>query len=767
MYDPNETSVDPIPPGAIDRDSRPYEFKMKIEGGVLDNLGIKMYTRVGKVLVEFAANAFDSDSPFVDIRFDATTIAWARDEVRREATKKLEAERLDEAPPADSRRPKRRAHVIVDPLPEDVTITIRDTGHGMSASQIAEAFLPLNRNRRRRKGAQEESDFYSEAGKRLVMGRKGIGKLSAFGVAERMKVRSKRAGQTFWTEVDLRADTLRMTTDIGSVVIPHEYHEALPHEVDHHGTTITLMGLRCDSMNFTGDEIESVLAETFNPIRPEEFEIRLQGDPIRQPKPELEFVYPEGMADGGMAEETLDDPHWGALDLRYRVQFRKKSLPAEKRGAYIYSKNRLAMDPSLLGLNTGMHNFMAQQYMECIVESDDLDNLNVDVIGTNRAGIIQSSDVVKSFLRRVTDIMREAVNAHARFKEREADRMIDTAPEARELRRVLTMIAPNQQRHARDLAKVFVGRYGVHSDEFEHLTPLIIGTANAGEILIDLIRVSGNAESIAEIAPKLVELREVERDDAIKLYQARRNGIIGLERVVDGSMKTIGKGPHDERALHQLLKASPWLIRPDLSGYIASDEGMANVLDRLAAELKVDGYAPPPAENASIAPEGETEDQEQRRTVRPDLVALVGDGPHPANVFVVELKAPTVPLRVEHLTQLKTYMTRVRRFFEAEGTANGRKVKVEGALIGALPHPSTKSDGQMQLLAELGDRGPNADWEVLSLHEMLARTRRVHEEMLGVLKRRADEEAASSRDSVEGGQATTASATAGGSGETA
>lgn len=86
MYDSNETSVDPILPGAIDRNSRPAEFKMKIESGVLDNLGIRMYTREGKLLVEFAANAFDSDSPFMEIRFDADAIARARDEVRRAAT---------------------------------------------------------------------------------------------------------------------------------------------------------------------------------------------------------------------------------------------------------------------------------------------------------------------------------------------------------------------------------------------------------------------------------------------------------------------------------------------------------------------------------------------------------------------------------------------------------------------------------------------------------------------------------------------------------
>lgn len=224
---------------------------MTIQGGILENLGIRMYTKLGKVLVEFAANAYDSDSPFVDIVFDSQAIAAARDVVRTAALARLTEERKAASVQADGRRPKRKAHVIVDPLPDDITIVIKDLGHGMTAQEMADRFLPLNRNRRRETTGGEESDFYSEAGKRLVMGRKGIGKLSAFGVAGRMVIRSKRAGQTFWTELDLDANTLMVTEDIANVIIPHNYVDATKAEIENFGTEITLSRLRCDSMNFT------------------------------------------------------------------------------------------------------------------------------------------------------------------------------------------------------------------------------------------------------------------------------------------------------------------------------------------------------------------------------------------------------------------------------------------------------------------------------------------------------------------------------------
>jgi hypothetical protein len=698
-----------------------------------------MYTKLGKVLVEFAANAYDSDSPFVDIVFDYAAITKARAEVRAAALKRLTEERNVQQKGTDGRRPKRKAHVIVDPLPNDISIIIRDSGHGMTAQEMAARFLPLNRNRRRDSMAAEETDFYSEAGKRLVMGRKGIGKLSAFGVASRMVVRSKRAGQNFWTELALQSATLIVTEDITNVAIPHKYVDAQKGEISEHGTVITLSGLRCDSMNFTIEEIEGVLNETFYPIKPTEFDIRINGSPVAKPQPALEFWYPSDMAKNEMAEDIIKDDDWGEISFKYRVQFRKKSLPADKRGVYIYSKNRLAMEPTLLGLNTGMHNFMAHQYMECIIESDDIDNLNIDVIGTNRSSIIQNSDLVRAVFERITKIMRDAVNAHSAFRDEKADEEIQTAPQAEELRRILETIAPTQRKNAQSLARVFVSRFGADSDEFKYLTPLIVGTANAGEILIDLIKVSNRAESVAELAPKLIELREIERSDAIKLFQGRRNGIHGLQRIVAKSVSSWGTGPHEEDELHRLFKASPWLIRPDLSGYIASNEGLTRVLSRIAKELCIDRFADPKEVDPPVSKSDGADETELKGTKRPDLVALLGDGEHPSRVFVVELKAPTLPLRIEHLQQLRTYMRKVREFLDVLYAGSPEKIVVEGALIGAMPMPDTKSDSQRDLLDEVRKRGPNTDWEVTGLTEILRRTERVHSDMLEVLKREEED----------------------------
>ncbi|MEE7462078.1 hypothetical protein MFUR16E_12615 [Methylobacterium fujisawaense] len=723
----------PVPPTTDF--SQVERFHLQIQGGILENLGMKMYTSVGKVLVEFAANAFDSDSPYVDVRFNGPEIEADRERVL--AAAKLRAEQEPrEVSSAGTRKPRRKAKVVIDPLSEALSIEIVDGGHGMTAKEMAERFLPLNRNRRRGR-SKEEEDFYSEAGKRLVMGRKGIGKLSGFGVAERVTVRSKRKGQPYWTEINLRAADLIDEPNVTQKEIPHSYAPVDPAEMVAHGTVVTLRGIRCDAANFTEEEIAAVLNETFYPIKRQEFDIRINGTSVPKPAPAVDHIYPEDLGPEDMRTETLRDENWGEISFSYRVQFRKQRLDSVKRGAYIYSKGRLAMSPSMLSLTTGMHNFMAHQYMECIVETDDIDNLNIDVIGSNRSDIIKNSDVVRALLARIEDIMRDAIKANGTFREAKADKIIDEDPATEGIRRMLDMVAGTQKKNVRELAKTFLKHYKVDSDEFKHLTPLMIGAANAGEILIELIKVANSAESVTEIAPSLLRLREIERNDTIKVYRARRRAITGLQRIVAVERDATNKTKKDEKALHQLLKADPWLIRPDLSNFTSSDLGMDTVLDRLSKNLGIDGYAADAGAD-DVGPDDD-DDTQRKKTVRPDLVSLVGNGLNPTHILVIELKAPGLPMRTEHLAQLRRYMRQIEEYVGVNYARHRGRIIIEGVLIGTMPRPDTQSAASKDLLYDIEKQQTvDGTWEVMGLMDMLARTQRVHAEILNALA--ADED---------------------------
>ena len=155
---------------------------------VLEDLGVNLYTSVAKALVEFVANAHDADADWVDTRFDEAKIKHARD-IRKanfdlEKSKVVKDEALDAQPLAERS------------LPHDIEIVIEDNGVGMSRSDLENKFLVIGRRRRKDQEKTARTDK-----QRIIMGRKGLGKLAGFGIAHRVEVTSKVESQSHATRI--------------------------------------------------------------------------------------------------------------------------------------------------------------------------------------------------------------------------------------------------------------------------------------------------------------------------------------------------------------------------------------------------------------------------------------------------------------------------------------------------------------------------------------------------------------------------------------
>ena len=90
-------------------------------------------------------------------------------------------------------------------IPEDITkpdaeIIIRDFGEGMLFEEINEYYLTIGYERRLSRGERTTSG-------RLVMGRKGIGKLAGFGIAEDITIRSIKNG--YLTQFNMNYEVLK------------------------------------------------------------------------------------------------------------------------------------------------------------------------------------------------------------------------------------------------------------------------------------------------------------------------------------------------------------------------------------------------------------------------------------------------------------------------------------------------------------------------------------------------------------------------------
>lgn len=118
-----------------------HNFTFKVDVNVINHLGVGLYSSTPAALTELVANAWDADATEVKITID----------------------------------------------PKTQKITIEDDGHGMTAATLQDKFLNVGYSRRK----LSTNKAMSDSGKRYVMGRKGIGKLAMFALADQLQISSK------------------------------------------------------------------------------------------------------------------------------------------------------------------------------------------------------------------------------------------------------------------------------------------------------------------------------------------------------------------------------------------------------------------------------------------------------------------------------------------------------------------------------------------------------------------------------------------------
>lgn len=718
-------------------DGRPRNFGFDIASSMLESLGINMYTSIGKSLSEFVANAYDADATEVTVQIPFESIEQERTALRSKAKEEVESKKRD------------KFTVLNDPLPGHVEITIHDNGHGMSPADIKSKLLIVSRNRRKDGGDK------SESGTRYVMGRKGLGKLAGFGTAGRITIRSKRSGESFATSFTMDYDAIKNQDRVNQSLFDAIYFDDQP--VDEHGTTITLSNLRCDSLRASEQTIRDSLSQNFS-ILGETFAIILNKKPIEEIPADYEFIYPADDTEkdaAGFATKTVEVGDIFKFDIRYLVKFRARvNDPAEKkfddkgrelqrgnlltamRGARIYCNRRLAEGPSLLQLDTGMHNFHSQAYMECIVHADDIDkHKEVDHIGTNRADLKSDSEVVNALHSTVTEIMRLALYAHSKYRDEQVKKHVEQDEFTKNLLTRLDGSSKNVKDATKKLLSVLATTQGVKSDFYKNSAPLVLQSMNAGAVLANLIKIETDPQSMSVVAHELAELARVETRDVLRLYRSRRHGIEGLRKLIEQARANWKKGKRFENDLHKTLKENPWLIDPDFSRYLTSDKPLGDVARGLADLLKID----------EKAPEQKLDDQGHilNEDTRPDLVFAMCNPSMPTTVTIVELKTPNHPLRIQHLMQLEGYMMNVEKWLISKYDT---PVSVKGILIGDTDPESQSQDVQL-LNKKHREMGALSPIEIVPLPNLLERAKKTHLDAIDALEK--DEEFYDAELSVE------------------
>ncbi|KQQ38716.1 hypothetical protein ASG19_06770 [Rhizobium sp. Leaf306] len=714
-----------------DDTNRPSEMEMTFMSGIVRTLGADMYSNLGKVLVEFIANAHDSDASRVNIKIDFEAIAAERIKLRTQHQAASGKAFLSEAdggtptPDEVSSTLIENFDAIQQILPPNFQIVIEDNGHGMSWQDVKNKFLSVNHQRRKDSSGLES--ILRTPGGRMVMGRKGVGKLAGFGAALRAEVETTIEGEPFATIVTIDTESMQEGKPIEQLKLPVTYKDV---DAGKKGTTITLSRLRAEALKERQETVIGTIQRRFFGLKPEDFEIRINDVPIPPYHPDYVFIYPpeitvDKIKKNELATAYFEVPEVGKFPFKYYVGFRPKSLKGNERGARIYCNKRAAAGPSLFGMATGMHNFYGSDYMECMVEADVLDRGGLDLIATDRGDLKEGNEIVESFLEVVRGLMIAAVRAHGKWREEKAEDDIKADPIASMIERQIMALPAKTREPSRKLLRIFARDYDVGSEEFQDLAPTLIRSINSSEVLIQLSSSGIHLKTIEDLTVQLRQVSDIERWDALKLYKARKNGILKLMELHERSISA-WKKEQNEREFHQLLKENPWLIRPEFSHYISSDERMEKVVSKVARELRVDKFA-------------KVVDGNKVDVTRPDLVFLASepsiDGPF--IIKIVELKAPTIGLRLSHWRQLEDYIYKTVDWCEANLS---HKVNVQGILIGELPKPNPSIQDEAHLLAKYFASTPRDPIRIIGMSELIKDARTAHIDAIDVLERELDEE---------------------------
>ena len=205
---------------------------MKFEPMTIQHLGLRLYSTLPPVLAELVSNAYDAESPAVEVVL-----------------------------PPDS----------ITPASE---VIVRDFGHGMNADELEDEFLPIGRNRR----GPDSSNAKSKHGTRVVTGRKGLGKLSSFGIAKEMEIRSIQNGMAWALVLDYDAMDKWARTHQGKPYEPRIVADRTGVTTEANGVEVILRGLR-RTRPIDLHEVRHGLAQRLHVIGAQ-FQVRVNGRSI-------------------------------------------------------------------------------------------------------------------------------------------------------------------------------------------------------------------------------------------------------------------------------------------------------------------------------------------------------------------------------------------------------------------------------------------------------------------------------------------------------
>ena len=580
---------------------KPYE--MKFDVGTIKHLGLQMYSTLPPVIGELVANAWDADATKVEITIPNTPINKRTSE-----------------------------------------ITISDDGDGMSDEDVRDKYLIIGRDRREK----EQSDETPCPLKRKIMGRKGIGKFSAFGIAKEIVIESVKGDEV--NHFQMNYDELQEKEEERAIEFP-----PLPPTGDvEKGTKITLKYItKFKNRRIPIDRIRRRLARRFAVIGAiEKFEVVINDEPISPADRDLKRYLDKDMNGESYLweydnQEIQPDTGWTVSGWIGTLDRTSSEDDGIDRGIVLMARGKLVQEPFVFNAVVGQQFALSYLIGELNVEFVDEDE---DTIGTTRNSLVWDTDANTALLEWGKEEVQKIAREWARKRREGNERQLQNN-EAYCLFREQANEIGNQRalKIADKLIRQAINKNPNASIE-EHESLI--------QMCLDFLEFNAFWE-IAE------ELTETDIGDIGKLINLFKEWEIieakEMARVTDGRIKTIEKlqklietNALEVPTLHNFLKEFPWVIDPRWT--LIDDEVRYS-------KLLADNY-----------PESSDVPEENKRI---DFLC-VREG---TNLIVVEIKRPQSRASMKDLEQIEKYVIFMLGYIQETTDPNYKFEDVTGYLL--------------------------------------------------------------------------------------
>lgn len=536
----------------------------------LDHLGVKLYYEIPSMLAELVSNAWDADAHNVKI-------------------------------------------FLYDN--DDKKIIIQDDGYGMTFDELNECYLKIGRNRR-----VETGESCTPKG-RPVLGKKGLGKLSVFGVGKVITVTSIKDG--IINKFEMNYDDIKNSNGT------YKPHILLSNEStsENNGTQIEISCIQRKSA-FDLNSLSVSLSSRFN-IFSEDFKVTLILNNSEEAEvtnslynneiTQFTWKIPEDF------KKSLDKEMYDFLinnSINGFIKTSEKPLITRKRGIILYSRGKLVQEPRSFNERANDNFF---QYMFGNINVDFIDSHpQLDYTSTNRKYLVWDIDE-NNDLSELNEVISKLVSITSNeWRNKRKNVKIET---------INTSFGMDINAWVSDL------------DEIERpiaskLTSAILSNDNISQTeaitYVTGIQEMFNFKSFQNFAQKLDTLNLLGSENAIKLLndwqliESKELAKIAIGRIktIDQFEKYIKENASETKVIQKFLEEFPWLLDSKMSKFEREV-----TYNKLLKDKYDDSYLP-----------------EKNRRI--DFLCSNANG-----VFhVIELKRPNIKITFKELQQITEYV---------------------------------------------------------------------------------------------------------------